>query len=169
MTLADRGFQLQVEQFDETAGNCFITQQGVRRESFHNWCYGSVGIGMAAGDLYARSGELKYLRTLRRAVAAARDKWGSSHTLCHGDFSLWELLVQAAKWDPEGCPLGHIHPAARVVSAIEEHDGIIGGMARDAFTPGLMTGLAGAIHSLNRMHPECTLPSPLLLERQPCT
>lgn len=166
--LADRGFRLQAEQFDETAGNWFITQQGVRRESFHNWCYGSVGIGMAAGDLYARSGDAKYLPTLRRAVAAARDKWGSSHTLCHGDFSLWELLLRAPGWDPEGCPPEPVHPAARVVSAIEEHGGIVGGMARDAFTPGLMTGLAGAIHSLNRMHPDCTLPSPLLLERQAC-
>ncbi|MFC3653813.1 type 2 lanthipeptide synthetase LanM family protein [Dyella humi] len=165
IALADRGFHLQAEQFDETIGNWFITQQGVRRESFHNWCYGSVGIGMAAGDLYARSGDSKYLQTLRRAVAGARDKWGSSHTLCHGDFSLWELFVRAAKWDPEGCPLEPIHPVARVVSAIEEHGGIVGGMARDAFTPGLMTGLAGAIHSLNRMHPECALPSPLLLER----
>ncbi len=162
--IADKGFQLQCEQYDETVGNWFVTQQGVRRESFHNWCYGSVGIGMAAGDLYARSGDPKYLHTLRRAVAAGRDKWGSSHTLCHGDFSLWEWLVRAAQWDPEGCALEAIHPVARVVSAIEEHGGIVGGMARDAFTPGLMTGLAGAIYSLNRMHPACTLPSPLLLE-----
>lgn len=162
--IAKRGFRLQHAQYDGTVGNWFITQQGVRRESFHNWCYGSVGIGMAAGDLYARSGDREHLQTLRRAVAAARDKWGSSHTLCHGDFSLCEWLVRAAQWDPEGCRLDAIHPAARVVSAIEEHGGIVGGMARDAFTPGLMTGLAGAIYSLNRMHPDCTLPSPLLLE-----
>jgi type 2 lantibiotic biosynthesis protein LanM len=162
--IAECGFHLQHEQYDETVGNWFITQQGVRRESFHNWCYGSVGIGLAAGDLYARSGEQQHLHTLRRAVAAARDKWGSSHTLCHGDFSLCEWLVRAAQWDPEGCRMDAIHPAARVVSAIEEHGGIVGGMARDAFTPGLMTGLAGAVYSLNRMHPDCTLPSPLLLE-----
>ena len=162
--LAERGFRLQYAQYDETIGNWFITQQGVRRESFHNWCYGSVGIGLAAGDLYARSGDSKHLHTLRRAVAAARDKWGSSHTLCHGDFSLCEWLVRAAQWDPEGCRLAAIHPVARVVSAIEEHGGIVGGMARDAFTPGLMTGLAGAVYSLNRMHPDCNLPSPLLLE-----
>ena len=163
-TVAERGFQLQHEQYDEATGNWFITQQGVRRESFHNWCYGSVGIGMAAGDLYVRTSDPKYLHTLRRAVTAGRDEWGSSHTLCHGDFSLWEWLVRAAQWDPEGYPLDTIHPVARVVSAIEEHGGIVGGMARDAFTPGLMTGLAGAIYSLNRMHPDCTLPSPLLLE-----
>lgn len=162
--IAERGFRLPHEQYDETVGNWFITQQGARRESFHNWCYGSVGIGLAAGDLYARSGDQKHLHTLRRAVAAARGKWGSSHTLCHGDFSLCEWLVHAAQWDPEGCRLDAIHPVARVVSAIEEHGGIVGGMARDAFTPGLMTGLAGAVYSLNRMHPECSLPSPLLLE-----
>jgi len=30
----------------------------------------------------------------------------------------------------------------------------------------LMIGLAGVIHTLSRMHPDCVLPSPLLLERR---
>jgi len=163
--LADAGFAFQAALYDEAVGNWFIADPGGPRESFHNWCYGSVGIGLAAGDLYSRSGDPRHLLTLRRAVAAANGKWGSSHTLCHGDFSLWELLTRAEKWDPEGCRLDSADAAAQVVSSIEEHRGVVGGMARDAFTPGLMTGLAGAIHSLNRMHPDCMLPSPLLLER----
>jgi hypothetical protein len=63
---------------------------------------------------------------------------------------------QGAPTDVEAAP-------AEVVSPLEEH-GIVGGITRQAFTPGLMTGLAGAIHALNRMHPDCDLASPLLLE-----
>lgn len=48
---------------------------------------------------------------------------------------------------------------------MEEHGGIVAGRARAAFTPGLMNGLAGAIHGLCRLHLACALPSPLLLER----
>jgi len=51
-----------------------------------------------------------------------------------------------------------------VISSIEENGGIVTGRARAAFTPGLMNGLAGAIYGLSRLHPDCTLPSPLLLE-----
>jgi hypothetical protein len=39
-------------------------------------------------------------------------------------------------------------------------------MTRAAFTPGLMTGLSGAIHGLNRLHADCAVPSPLLFERR---
>ena len=111
----------------------------------------------------ARRGEAEALRDLRRAVAAARGQWGFTHTLCHGDFSLWELLVRACALDPQASAIEHEEATAQVVSAIEEH-GIVGGITRKAFTPGLMTGLAGAIHGLNRMHPDCDLASPLLLE-----
>ncbi|MFP2903354.1 hypothetical protein [Corallococcus sp. 4LFB] len=41
------------------------------------------------------------------------------------------------------------------------------GLARDAFSPGLMAGLGGVIHTLLRMHPESRLVSPLLLGRAP--
>jgi lantibiotic modifying enzyme len=97
-------------------------------------------------------------------VAASQNQWGISHTLCHGDFSLRELFVRAAALDPKECAVNPDASAAEVVSSIEEHHGLVGGMTRAAFTPGLMTGLAGAIHGLNRMHPACTLASPLLLE-----
>ena len=41
---------------------------------------------------------------------------------------------------------------------------MVGGLTRAAFTPGLMIGLAGTIYGFLRMHPACTLPSPLLQE-----
>jgi lantibiotic modifying enzyme len=164
--LSDQAFSFQETLYDEAQGNWIDIRENAGENSFHTWCNGSVGIGLAAGDLYARTRHPRHLHTLRRAVAAARDKWGTSHTLCHGDMSLWELHVRAAELDPEGCGMDPDQATAQIISAIEEHRGMVGGLTRAAFTPGLMTGLAGAIHGLNRMHPECALASPLLLERQ---
>ena len=160
--LADAAFAFQDSLFDPAIGNW----RDVRMQdsvNFPTWCNGGVGIGLAAADLYARDRSAEALRDLRRAVAAARGQWGFTHTLCHGDFSLWELLVRADALDPQASAIEHEEATAQVVSAIEEH-GIVGGITRKAFTPGLMTGLAGAIHGLNRMHPDCDLASPLLLE-----
>ena len=166
VALSDQAFAFQDSLYDEAQGNWIDIRANAGDNSFHTWCNGSVGIGLAAGDLYARTRDLRHLRTLRRAAAAGRGKWGSSHTLCHGDMSLWELHVRAAELDPDGCATDPNEATAEIVSAIEEHRGMVGGLTRAAFTPGLMTGLAGAIHGLNRMHPECTLASPLLLERR---
>lgn len=164
--LSEAAFDFQDFLYDEELGNWLDQRQWKRGETFHTWCNGSVGIGLAACDLYARTGRERHLRMLRRAIGASRGMWGASHTLCHGDFSLWELLARAARLDPDGCGADIQACTAEVVSAIEEHGGAISGKTRAAFTPGLMTGLAGAVHGLNRMHPDCTLPSPLLQERR---
>ncbi|HEX7813774.1 type 2 lanthipeptide synthetase LanM family protein [Dyella sp.] len=161
--LAHAAFAFQDSLYDDIAGNWLDVRQRDISESFHTWCNGSVGIGLAACDLYARTQDTRYLHTLRRAVAASQDTWGANHTLCHGDFSLWELFTRASQLDPEGSPSDRDMAMAHVVTAIEDH-GVIGGMTRGAFTPGLMTGLAGAVHSLSRMHPDCRLASPLLQE-----
>jgi hypothetical protein len=42
----------------------------------------------------------------------------------------------------------------------------VAGLARDAFSPGLMAGMGSVIHHLLRMHPESDLASPLLLSRR---
>ncbi|MEQ4576049.1 MAG: lanthionine synthetase LanC family protein, partial [Gammaproteobacteria bacterium] len=102
---------------------------------------------------------------LRRAVADTRGKWGFSHTLCHGDLSSRELLLRAASLDPQECGYDSDVAAIEVISSIEEHRGMVGGLTRAAFTPGLMIGLAGAIYGFIQMHPGNPLPSPLLLER----
>lgn len=164
--LSEAAFAFQESFYDEALGNWFDAREQDGSFTFPTWCHGSVGIGLSAADLYARTRDARHLRTLRRAVTAARGKWGSSHTLCHGDMSLRELFVTAAELDPDGCAIDPDEATAQIVSAIEEHRGMVGGLTRAAFTPGLMTGLAGAIHGLNRMHPECTLASPLLLERR---
>lgn len=165
--LSEGAFAFQDSLYDEELGNWLDQRQWTKGETFHTWCNGSVGIGLAAADLYSLTRERRHLDMLRRAVTASRGTWGASHTLCHGDFSLWELLVRAAELDPGHCLSDREDCTAQVVSAIEEHGGAISGKTRAAFTPGLMTGLAGAVHGLNRMHPACGLGSPLLFEKGP--
>jgi len=165
--LADAAFAFEDSLYEESCGNWIDKRYPGLNKSHDTWCNGSVGIGLAAADLYARSGDEQHLRRLRRAVAAARGKWGISHTLCHGDFSLWELHMRAAALDPVAGAEDLTESAAQVISSIEEHGGIITGRARAAFTPGLMNGLAGAVHGLSRLHLDCSLPSPLLLEMVP--
>lgn len=165
-TLVEEASRFQESLFDESIGNW--RQHASGSGNVHTWCGGSIGIGLAACDLFARSGDPRHLRDLRRAVVASRDQWGISHTLCHGDLSLWELLVRASALEGEAPQVARDAATAQVLSAIEEHEGMVGGMTREAFTPGLMTGLAGAIHSLCRMHPACGFASPLLLEHGVC-
>lgn len=163
--LAEQAFVFEDGLYDHAAGDWIDVRKPESKDFPDTWCHGSVGIGLAACDLYARTGGARYLDTLRRAVRAAeRRGWGISHTLCHGDLSLWELLERAAVLDPglrrdDGLPAG-----ARIVSAMEECSGAVGGLARDTYTPGLMSGVSGSLHFLNRLHPDCRLPSPLLLE-----
>lgn len=163
--LAQATFAFQDSLYDPAAGHWRERVAG--NGDIHTWCGGSVGIGLAAIDLYTRSGDTRYLRDVYRAVAASGDKWGYSLSLCHGDCSLWELLTRAPALDAGGKVVDRHLISAQLVSTLEEHRGVTGGMTQSAFTPGLMTGLAGVIHCLSRMHLDCTLASPLLLERRP--
>ncbi|MFI5976027.1 type 2 lanthipeptide synthetase LanM family protein [Streptomyces sp. NPDC051452] len=52
---------------------------------------------------------------------------------------------------------------AEILTGLEQR-GPVGGLAREAFSPGLMTGLAGVVHSLLCMHRSASLPDPLLLD-----
>lgn len=164
LALGDRAFDFEESLYDASAGNWIDVRKPESRDFANTWCHGSVGIGLAACDLYARTGAARHLSTLRRAVRAARQGgWGHSHTLCHGDLSNWELMLRASKLAPDLVPQDATPGAAVILSSIEEH-GMVGGLARDAFNPGLMSGISGSIHQLNRMHPECAIPSPLLME-----
>jgi len=167
LALAERAFDFEESLYDAGAGNWIDVRKPESRDFANTWCHGSVGIGLAACDLYARTGGARHLSTLRRAVQAAkRGGWGHSHTLCHGDLSTWELMMRASKLAPDLLPQEDMPGIAVILSSIEEH-GIVGGLARDAFNPGLMSGISGSIHQLNRMHPDCILPSPLLMECRP--
>lgn len=164
LTLGARALAFEEGLYHAGEDNWIDVRKPHSRDFPNTWCHGSVGIGLAACDLYLRSGEPQHLRTLRRAVrAASRAGWGYSHTLCHGDLSFWELRARARAIDSSLVDADRDTDVSMVISSIEEH-GIVGGLARDAFTPGLMSGLAGSILQLCRMHPASPLASPLLLE-----
>ncbi|WNL45748.1 type 2 lanthipeptide synthetase LanM family protein [Dyella sp. BiH032] len=164
LALGEGAFDFEETLFRPEHGNWIDVRKPESLDFPNTWCHGSVGIGLAACDLYARTGGERHLDVLRRAVRVARRSgWGYSHTLCHGDLSLWELLSRASRVAPDLQPPAGMPDSALILSSIEEH-GIVGGLARDAFTPGLMSGISGSILQLVRMHPDCAMPSPLLLE-----
>jgi type 2 lantibiotic biosynthesis protein LanM len=112
------------------------------------WCHGAVGVGLAAADLQADD-------LLARAVAATeRGGLGWTHTLCHGDTGAWELLTAAR-------PADRTELDAMVVTSLETH-GLTTGLARDVYSPSMLSGAGGVAYQLLRMHPDCTLPSVLL-------
>ncbi|MEI7037830.1 type 2 lanthipeptide synthetase LanM family protein [Fulvimonas yonginensis] len=164
LALGERAFEFEDSLYRPEFGNWVDVRKPESRDFPNTWCHGSVGIGLAACDLYTRTGDERHLGTLRRAVQAARrGGWGYSHTLCHGDLSMWELMMRASAVAPDLRPADALPDSALILSSIEEH-GIVGGLARDAFTPGFMSGISGSIHQLLRMHPDCRIPSPLLME-----
>jgi type 2 lantibiotic biosynthesis protein LanM len=131
-------------------------------QSVAAWCHGAVGIGVSAADL-ARHGWPVPSRVLARAAAAVeRQAFGWNHTLCHGDLGAWELLDLAVA--AGAGPAGLTGPLlqARVVGSLERN-GAVSGMARDAFSPGLLGGVGGVAYQLLRMHTASGLPSLLTL------
>lgn len=69
---------------------------------------------------------------------------------------LWQFLT-AMEWGERAEPDGEI------LTGFEQR-GPVGGLAREAFSPSLMSGLAGVVHTLLRRHPAARLPDPLLLD-----
>jgi lantibiotic modifying enzyme len=128
------------------------------------WCHGSTGIGLAAADLHRRTGDPEQLAIARRALPATlREGFGWSHTLCHGDLGLRELLGTLATVLPDGDGPELPWADAELLTGIEER-GPVGGIAKEAFAPGLMPGLAGVVNAMLRLHPEHRVASPLLQE-----
>ncbi|MFF0431179.1 type 2 lanthipeptide synthetase LanM family protein [Streptomyces sp. NPDC004327] len=126
------------------------------------WCHGSTGIGLAAADLYERTGDSRHLDTaLRSGPAGLREGFGWSHTLCHGDLGLRELLHRLRGLKGYEGPTA-AEADAEVITGIEQR-GPVGGLAKEAFAPGLLPGLSGVVHHLLAMHPDARLTSPLLL------
>ncbi len=117
------------------------------------WCHGAIGVGLATSDP-------EVLR--RAAVSGLRDGLGWTHTLCHGDLGTWELLVAAlaAGVAPDGLDRAALD--AMVLGSLEAN-GPTTGLAREVYSPSIMSGSGGIAYQLLRMHPDCDLPSVLLL------
>ncbi|RKH07619.1 type 2 lantipeptide synthetase LanM [Corallococcus sp. CA053C] len=165
--LAERAFDFVDGLYRPESGHWMDVRRPDATDQLTTWCHGSTGIGLAAADLFARTGTARYLDLYQRArIAGVREGFGWTHTLCHGDLGLWELLEAGRRLAPD--PQGPDREVldAEVLTSLEAR-GPVMGLARDAFSPGLMTGLGGVIHTLLRMHPEGRLASPLLLGRAP--
>ncbi|MFE9407139.1 type 2 lanthipeptide synthetase LanM family protein [Streptomyces sp. NPDC006530] len=155
--LAARAFAYQESLYRPGDGNWLDVRVGAEEDFFTSWCHGSAGVGIGMLDLHRRTGDPAHLDMARRAArACAAEGFGWSHTLCHGDLGLWEFLTS----------MGHGDPArldGEILTGLEQR-GPVGGLAREAFSPSLMSGLAGVLHTLLRMHPVADLPNPLLLD-----
>ncbi|MFD9817618.1 type 2 lanthipeptide synthetase LanM family protein [Streptomyces violascens] len=155
--LAERAFAFQESLYRPEDGNWLDVRIGAEDDFFTSWCHGSAGIGIGMLDLHRRTGDPLRLDMAHRAAGACTaEGFGWSHTLCHGDLGLWEFLTSmgsGASADLDG----------EILTSLEQR-GPVGGLAREAFSPSLMSGLAGVLHTLLRMHPATALPNPLLLD-----
>lgn len=155
--LAERAFAFQESLWRPGQGNWLDVRVGAEEDFFTSWCHGSAGIGIGMLDLHRRAGDPAHLDIAHRAArACAAEGFGWSHTLCHGDLGLWQFLTTLGFGDPDGLD-------GEILTGLEQR-GPVGGLAREAFSPSLMSGLSGVVHSLLRMHREASLPDPLLLD-----
>ncbi|MHB9856771.1 type 2 lanthipeptide synthetase LanM family protein [Streptomyces sp. YIM S03343] len=158
--LAEQAFAYQESLWEPHQGNWLDARIGAEEDFFTSWCHGSAGIGIAMLDLHRRTGDPARLDMAQRAAqACTAEGFGWSHTLCHGDLGLWELLTALD-------PARATDLDAEILTSLEQR-GPIGGLAREAFSPSLMAGLAGVVHTLLRMNPAASLPDPLLLDHAP--
>jgi type 2 lantibiotic biosynthesis protein LanM len=128
------------------------------------WCRGAAGIGLAACDLYARTGDPRQLDTVRRMVEfVATQGPGRGRSLCHGAPGGWELFSAARRIAPGLPGLPGPGPTADRLLDVLRAPARSGLDAVEATAPGLLNGLAGTVLTLLRMHPEHGLGgSPLL-------
>jgi len=129
------------------------------------WCHGSVGIALTQLDLARRGWPSDDVDSvLRRAANAAYTHgMGWNHTLCHGELGVWELMDAALRkgFAPQGVDREGFE--AHIVASLEEN-GAISGMAREAFSPAMLSGLGGVAYQLLRMGSGSGLPSVLVLD-----
>lgn len=163
--LAKQAFVFEQTLYDASIGGWRDLRVDDALASSDAWCHGSVGIGLAAADLYARTGDAFYRDLLRLASTSAYSRgWRRSPTLCHGNLGMWELLRRQQELDPSADVFLSASDQALILAAIAENLDAPDGAHPETFMPGLMVGIAGTLHGLNRMHPQCDLPSPLLME-----
>ncbi|MFD9883317.1 type 2 lanthipeptide synthetase LanM family protein [Streptomyces alboflavus] len=163
--LAERAFAFQESLYRPADGNWLDVRVGAEEDFFTSWCHGSTGIGVGMLDLHRRTGDPVHLDMVRRAACAgAAEGFGWSHTLCHGDLGLWEFLTSLDFDGASDVEFGSASDLDGEILTGLEQRGPVGGLAREAFSPSLMSGLSGVVHTLLRMHHGAALPNPLLLD-----
>lgn len=131
------------------------------------WCHGAAGIGLAAGDLLASTGDPRHRDVLARAsasVASPAAGTGRNHALCHGHSGRWELLNASIQHGVAPGDLDHSALDARLLSALEQH-GPASDVPEEQFPSSLLPGTGGIAYQLLRMHQESDLPSLLILDQ----
>lgn len=159
--LADRAFGF-TESLSRSAPDTWPDPGTGRPELRAGWCHGHAGVGLAAADLYARGGGSRYRDIARRAATSvARHGPGWGRTLCHGDPGGLELITMLRRVDPDGVSA---EPAVdtHLLQVLGQRPR--GARAAEAAAPGLLTGVAGTVLTLLRMHPDHQVCAPLLLD-----
>lgn len=129
------------------------------------WCHGAVGIGLARLDIEPSLDSEQGRRMVQIALDAVFDRGlGWNHCICHGDFGAWDLIGNAQVQKATKLPMSAEAFCASLLTSLDVH-GPMCGVVRDAFLPGLFTGHGGVAYQLLRMHPDCNLPSALMLGR----
>jgi lantibiotic modifying enzyme len=165
--VAEAAFGYEDSLYDPGLAGWHDLRKEYRGQAGVTWCHGAGGIGAAAVDLLARTGEARWAQALRRAAASLWSGGMSwTHTLCHGDAGNWEVIRAALDLGlgPDGVDRATLD--GLVLASVAEF-GPVAGLARDAFSPGLMPGIGGVAYQLLRMHPDCPLPSMLLPDPGP--
>ncbi|MEY9886875.1 type 2 lantibiotic biosynthesis protein LanM [Catenulispora sp. MAP5-51] len=174
---ARSAFAFEESCYDEAAGGWSDLREIEPGLTANAWCHGSVGIALTQLDLARRGWRADNAANtantanaantdsvLRRAAAAAYGHgMGWNHTVCHGELGVWELMDAALRdgFAPAGVDREGFE--ARILASLEEN-GAISGMAREAFSPAMMSGLGGVAYQLLRMGVGSTLPSVMVLD-----
>jgi type 2 lantibiotic biosynthesis protein LanM len=162
---ARAAFAFEESCYDEGAGGWSDLREIEPGLTANAWCHGSVGIALTQLDLARRGWQSDNADSVlrRAAVAALGHGMGWNHTLCHGELGVWELMDAALRdgFAPPGVDREGFE--ARIVASLEEN-GAISGMAREAFSPAMMSGLGGVAYQLLRMGDGSALPSVMVLD-----
>jgi type 2 lantibiotic biosynthesis protein LanM len=163
--LAMGAFQFEDELFDPERRNWRDLREIDGVTESVAWCHGAVGIGLAHLDIDP-SLSTEYSRArVQIALDAIFDRGlGWNHCLCHGDFGAWDIIGNPKVQQTMNLPMSADAFCASLLASLDVN-GATCGVTRDAFLPGLFTGHGGIAYQLLRMHPDCTLPSALMLGR----
>ncbi|WP_460355416.1 type 2 lanthipeptide synthetase LanM family protein [Actinoallomurus acanthiterrae] len=160
---ARAAFSFEETLFDPTVDGWLDLREPEEKVASAAWCHGAVGIGIGAADLARRGWDGADALVGRAVGPAARRGFDWNHTLCHGDLGCWELFDHALTLDRAPADVDRSGLDARVVTSLEDN-GPASGLARDAYSPGLLAGRGGMAYQLLRLHPESGLPSVLTLD-----